>query len=148
MSETFLNKAQLTGLSRDARRTEILRAKGIAELDGRVTDLEALTTPTAWTNATLLGTWTTSGGQVTQYRKVGDEVQVRFHVAPGVSGTAVFTLPVGYRPPNYFDFPAIAFNGVHNIGAVFVQTNGNILLSWTAAAVTSISTVFSFSVTP
>lgn len=104
-----------------------------------------------WLALTLQGTFTntaTAGAQAAQVRKVGDIVQVRFHVAPGVSGTAVFTLDVGFRPPGFVDVPCIAFNGVHNIANAFVQTSGVVILSWTAAAVTSISSVFQFSVTP
>lgn len=39
MPETFLDKAQLSGLTRDARRTEILRAKNLNALQAQVDDL-------------------------------------------------------------------------------------------------------------
>lgn len=41
MAESFLQNAQLTGLDRQARRTEILRAKGEAALEARIAALEA-----------------------------------------------------------------------------------------------------------
>lgn len=41
MAETFLNNAQLSGLDRNARRAEILRAKNFNALEARVADLEA-----------------------------------------------------------------------------------------------------------
>lgn len=109
MPETFLNNAQLTGLSADARRTEILRARGFAALeaqlsalDVRLTAVEAVVTPTAWTAPTLLNSWVDYGGgyQTIQYRKVGDMVQVRGLGKNGTIGFVnAFVLPTGFRPP-------------------------------------------------
>lgn len=54
----------------------------------------------AWTNVTFTGTWINFGGvyQNVQYRRVGNTVKVRGVTKSGVSGTSVFTLPVGFRP--------------------------------------------------
>lgn len=62
----------------------------------------AVTHPTAWTAPTLAGAWVNFGGtqQVAQYRMVGDRVFLRGVVKTGVIGTAVFTLPAGFRPPS------------------------------------------------
>lgn len=106
MPETFLNKAQLTGLSKDARRTEILRARGFAALDTRTTALESATTPSAWTAPTLTNSWLNYGGgyQTAQYRKVGDIVYLRGSIGAGTLGSAAITLPAGFRPPAQIQF--------------------------------------------
>jgi hypothetical protein len=56
--------------------------------------------PTAWTVPAYAGTWSNLGGafQVAQYRKVGDEVQMRGVAQGGAAGSTIFTLPVGFRP--------------------------------------------------
>lgn len=128
MSETFLNKAQLTGLTRDARRTEILRARGFAALDTRTTALEAATTPTTWTDVTFSNSWVNYGlgEQDVQYRKIDDMVQLRGVMKSGTVGATAFNLPVGFRPPTnvYVDVPS---NNAH--GQVRITALGNVLLT-------------------
>ena len=63
--------------------------------------------PTPWVAiATLNGTWVNYGGgyQAVQYRKVYDEVQGRGLIKSGTTGTSVYTLPVGFRPPATCEF--------------------------------------------
>lgn len=43
---------------------------------------------------------TASGWQVTQFRRVGDTVEVRGAVESGTATSTIFTLPVGFRPPD------------------------------------------------
>lgn len=56
---------------------------------------------TPWTAPTLDGSWVDYGGswQVAQYRKVGDEVQLRGLIKSGNLGSAIFTLPSDFCPP-------------------------------------------------
>jgi hypothetical protein len=58
-------------------------------------------TPTAWTSATYQNSWVDYGGGYigAQYRKVGDEVQLRGLVKNGTTPNAIFTLPAGFWPP-------------------------------------------------
>lgn len=57
--------------------------------------------PTAWTGVTFTNSWVNFGStfQNCQYRKVGDEVQLRGTMKTGTVNTAAFTLPAGFRPP-------------------------------------------------
>jgi hypothetical protein len=55
---------------------------------------------TAWTRPTLLNSWVDyDAAQPVQYRKVGDEVQIRGFMNGGAATTAAFFLPAGFRPP-------------------------------------------------
>ena len=59
--------------------------------------------PTAWVAMTpLTGGWANIGGgnPVAQYRKEGDVVRLRGAMNSGTIGSACFTLPAGFRPPN------------------------------------------------
>lgn len=69
---------------------------------------------TAWTALTLKNNWQNYGGefQTAQYRKVGDEVQVRGLVRLGTTATAIATLPDGFRPP-----ATLLFGAIHDVGA-------------------------------
>jgi hypothetical protein len=112
------------------------------------TILGSVGSDTPWTNFTFQNGFSNGAGQAAQYRKVGDNVEVRFHLTPGTNGAVAFTLPVGFRPPGYMDIPAIAYNGVHNVANCFVTTSGTIAISWSASSVTGVSSSFQFSVTP
>lgn len=64
----------------------------------RASEMNALLAPTAWTaipGATAFG----AGTQSPQYRKFGDEVQLRGLMAAATNNTTLGTLPVGFRPP-------------------------------------------------
>lgn len=62
--------------------------------------------PTPWTAVTFQNGWINYGGayQTAQYRKVGDEVQVRGTIKSGTQMTVAFTLPAGFRPPAKMQF--------------------------------------------
>jgi hypothetical protein len=56
--------------------------------------------PTAWVAPSFSNGWANAAGvQAVQYRRVGDEVQLRGVMASGTVGAAAFTLPAGFRPP-------------------------------------------------
>lgn len=58
--------------------------------------------PTAWTNVTPLNGYSLFTSQPAQYRKIGDQVQLRGRLVVGsaVFGVAAFQMPVGMRPPS------------------------------------------------
>ncbi len=79
-----------------------------------------------WVAPTLEGTWVNEGGafQVCQYRREGvDIVRIRGVVQSGSAGSAIFTLPAGFRPPADIKF---AFNGTTSavIHAVTITSAG------------------------
>jgi hypothetical protein len=52
-----------------------------------------------WIEPSLEHSWENAGGYLTvAYRKQGNEVRLRGSVNGGGEGTAVFTLPEGFRP--------------------------------------------------
>ena len=69
------------------------------------------------------------------YKDPWGVVRLRGLVKSGASGTVVFTLPSGYRPPYDFQQPIIA--GYPNIGGVIVGANGLVYVY--AAATTEVS---------
>lgn len=86
--------------------------------------------PGAWTAPTLLNSWVNVGApqQVAQYRKVGDMVQLRGSVKNGTatSGTTIYTLPTGFRPPTQHIF--VTLDGANAAGRFDVDTSGNVLI--------------------
>lgn len=56
--------------------------------------------PTAWTAVTFQNSWVNFNVayQPVQYRKVGDEVQLRGFMSTGTMSAVAFTLPAGFRP--------------------------------------------------
>ena len=88
--------------------------------------LEAENNP-AWTAVTFTNGWVDYGlgWQSAAYRKRRDgNVEMRGLVKNGTMGAAMFTLPVGYRPPLPLLFPVIATNA---IGRLDVNANGVVL---------------------
>lgn len=99
---------------------------------GVMTDLRALIVPpgtTPWKSPTLQNGWTNvgQGWPPAAYRKVGDMIQVRAMVATGAAGSAMFTLPTGFRPPYAIQHPTITGSGV--IGVTTLNTDGTVLAS-------------------
>jgi hypothetical protein len=129
-----LENAQITGLSKDARRTEILRARNASEMQQELTDLLSTVTPTAWTAVTFQNSWANygSGWQTAQYRKIGDIVYLRGLIAGGASATTAFTLPVGFRPPSSLLFAVDKETLTH--GRLDVLSSGNVAPSWLAGS--------------
>lgn len=85
--------------------------------------------PTAWATPALSNSWVanTSNGEVApQYRRdMGGKVVLRGHASGGADNTAMFTLPIGYRPPYRMRFAANSLGGLCTItidpdGVVFV----------------------------
>lgn len=98
--------------------------------------------PGAWQTATLLAGWTNRGAgfPVMAYRKEDNNKTVRLigQIVPGTKtdGTAIFTLPVGYRPSTEAGGLMVhASNG--NLGATMqANTSGNVTIQGTGAGVT------------
>lgn len=85
----------------------VTRTKISTETFGHpVYDWIVANTPAAWVTMTLQNGWVTfgSGRPPTRYRKQGDMVFLQVAVKSGASGTAIATLPAGYRPPYTLDF--------------------------------------------
>lgn len=84
--------------------------------------------PLSWTAVTYAGAWEdTSGGQAGQHALgANGVVWVRAGCEGDASGTTVFTLPVGRRPPAVLNFLIYAPTGV---GRATVNTNGTVVLS-------------------
>ena len=76
--------------------------------------ISSVTTP--WTGVSFQNSWADYGSpyQTAQYRKVGDEVQLRGLIRNGTQGTSMFTLPAGFRPP-----APMLFAAIHNVPAVW-----------------------------
>ena len=101
-----------------------------AEVDARVS---ALLSP-AWINLAFGTNWSNYGSSFTngQYRKVGDEVQLRGLVGCSAVNTTIATLPSGYRPPLHAMFNCwLSANGsaVRSAFRVEVLTNGVIQIN-------------------
>lgn len=67
--------------------------------------------PTNWFAAPLVGGWKAKPGEPPQFRKVGDMVQMRGAVLRNPvssptfgTGTTIYILPVGFRPPKLMGF--------------------------------------------
>jgi hypothetical protein len=119
---------------------------GIPVVDQLNTNTAALAAqvPTAWTSVTFMNCWNNYAGYVTQYRKVGDMVQVRGGAAGPAIGTTIYILPVGFRPPAVLQFPQASWSVVGVIqvdpsGGVFAQASINPQFSGMA---------YQFSITP
>ena len=100
----------------------------ITTIEGDINNLEndvAALQPTVWYAASLIGSWVNvAGQQAMQYRKWGDTVWLRGLVQSGASGSAIFNLPSGFRPPYTLGF-AIA-SGLGTFGQVNVEMGGNV----------------------
>jgi hypothetical protein len=80
--------------------------------------------PTAWTNATLINGWITASG-TPQYRKIGDNVQIRGNVGQGSQGSVITNIPAGFRPPFALYLASSSFTGTAWVTAeVMMDSNG------------------------
>lgn len=127
----------------------------LTDLEERDIDLEEWlvrnVAGTGWTNATLTAPWVNYGGtwNVAQYRKIGDEVQVRGLVAGGASGQVVTTLPVGFRPPAGLIFATSVDVGGGNVFARLDAVASGVIVAYCAAgAAAYLSINCSFSTEP
>ena len=104
----------------------------------------------AWANVTFQSGWSNygSGWQTAQYRKVGDEVQVRGLVQGGVIEQPIFTLPPGLRPPAALQF---AVDNGAKFGMVQVHDTGVVVQNATVAGASNVAlnlNPIQFSITP
>lgn len=88
-------------------------------------------TAEAWVAPTLLNSWVNYGGgfnDAAYYKDPFGVVHLRGVIKDGtdVSGTALFTLPVGYRPPAQELFTVISSSA---LGRVDIATTGNVVIT-------------------
>lgn len=98
-----------------------------------------------WTAPSLTNGWLNWGApyQFAQYRRVGDEVQLRGVIKSGTIGQSAFTLPVGFRPPANTQF-AVETNNTH--GCIDIKSAGDVVIN--SGSNTALNLNCSFSVTP
>jgi hypothetical protein len=113
------------GWKKPADREQLLELLLQQILDEVDADLYAQAGVTAWTAVTFQNGWVNfgSGYAEAKYRKVGDRVEVRGAVKTGTVGTAVFTLPAGFRPPAKIIYTA---DGNGSYGRLEVGTGGTV----------------------
>ncbi|WP_408951507.1 hypothetical protein [Lysobacter sp. Hz 25] len=89
----------------------------------------------AWQAPTLNASWANYGDvfAVAGYRRDAGRVQLRGLVKAGGGGTAIFVLPVGFRPPTQQIFTAVSDSSVQ--ARVDVKANGEVLVSQPGAGV-------------
>ena len=88
----------------------------------------------SWIAPALTNGWVNFGSanfSTAGYRKLGDVVYLKGTVKSGTLGAAIFTLPVGYRPPNQCVF-GIESNNL--IGRVDVNAAGTVYTGTPASA--------------
>lgn len=86
--------------------------------------------PTSWVSPALSNSWVNFGGafQAVSYRRVGDIVQMRGSAKNGTTttGTTIYTLPAGYRPPATHIFATL--DGNNNAARFDVDSSGNVTI--------------------
>ena len=121
---------------------------GDLDMGGNSIVNSANTTTTTWTAVTYENSWSDylAGYQGVEYRKNGDNVEIRGMMKGGSIVQNAFTLPVGFRPPEdlVFNF----YGGSQWSGLFVIRTDGttqaNVADGGNLALVT---TDYSFSVT-
>lgn len=83
----------------------------------------------AWQVPTLNAPWTNYGDvfAMAGYRRDGGRVQLRGLVKAGTGGTAIFSLPVGFRPPAQQIYMVASDSSVP--ARIDVKTNGEVLVT-------------------
>ena len=80
-----------------------------------------------WITATLLNNYThyntTSYGPI-RYRKIGSIVNIQGLTTQATASSAIFNLPVGYRPPNHLIFLASNYN---NVARLDIKQDGDVV---------------------
>lgn len=98
----------------------------------------ATATPPQEFDLPLAAGWSNYGVAVSRYRKNQfREVSVAIDITNTgaiTSGSTVATLPVGFRPTNPFDVPAIISNDPKGIGKCYFRSNGEIVISGAGTA--------------
>lgn len=90
----------------------------------RLTAWQQAQVPTVWWNVVFANGWSNYSFYVTQYRKVGDMVQIRGGAQGGVLTSPMFTLPAGFRPPGVLQYVQPSWGLV---GVVQVNTDGTVV---------------------
>jgi hypothetical protein len=93
---------------------------------------------TGWIEPALLSSWAYFGAPQSppSYRLVGQTLLLRGLLNGGASGSLVFTLPEGYRPPhNVHPAGVVAAGGSIQALEVTIKTNGEVILGWASGAV-------------
>jgi hypothetical protein len=110
----------------------------------RLTTWQLAQVPTVWYNVVFSNGWSNLSGFVTQYRKLGDMVQVRGGIQSGAIGSIPFTMPVGFRPTSTLQFvqpswaPTIAVTQFDPNGNVTVMQGDNRFIGTVASYSTTI----------
>jgi hypothetical protein len=132
-------------------------ALSVTNWGGPITDevnrMTPIATVTPWTALPYNSPWTNfgSGYQVGQYRKNGDNVEVRGFASPGTSAPAssiAYTLPVGFRPPVVFQIVVFYYNGTTQVpAAVNVNPSGTyqVVSGMTGSGTLGLSMILTFS---
>lgn len=83
-----------------------------------------VTSPSLWTAVTVFtNSWVNfDANHPAQYRKVGDDVELRGLIKSGTIGLAAFTLPAGFRPFQADEVFAVSSNSL--FGRVVVLSTG------------------------
>lgn len=83
----------------------------------------------AWQAPNLNAPWTNYGDAFANaaYRKDGNRVQLRGLVKAGASGSVIFTLPAGFRPPAQQIY--VASCGAATPARVDIRSNGEVIVS-------------------
>lgn len=119
-------------------------AGDLADMRKRIAELERsrIVIP-RWIAPTFLNGWTNYGAgfQDAQYRKVGDDVQVRGLIKDGTIGVSAFDLPAGFRPPARLIFAVDTATNAH--ARVDVGTSGQVFIISGSATYVSINLRFS-----
>lgn len=83
-----------------------------------------------WQIPTLLNSWANIGGFTTAgYRLIGNQVRLQGGVFGGTSGSVVFNMPVGYRPPALQVISGVVaqgFGGATGTGGATITTAGDV----------------------
>jgi hypothetical protein len=81
--------------------------------------------PGAWTAVTFANSWVNfDAAHPTQYRKIGEDVEIRGAIKSGTVAQAAFTLPVGYRPSQEQTY-AVVSNGA--LGILTINLTGTVV---------------------
>lgn len=99
-------------------------ADGDNAIQALAAKLEEVLSPT-WQNLAFQSPWRNWGApnQHCQFRKVGDEVQLRGMATGGTAGTTLAFLPAGMQPP--LDV-ILAINTSHAMGTLIVNPTGQV----------------------
>jgi hypothetical protein len=86
---------------------------------------------TAWTTLVLNTNWTLVGGATPQYRKVGDNIQVRGIVAnaAGGQGVIIATLPAGFRPlQNLYPISGTFYGASWALATIYIEASSGFMI--------------------